>query len=370
MKILHTADVHLDAPYRFLGTSGEAQRQQVRNTFEHVCRLAVEDNYDLMLISGDLFDSNVVSESTGDWVASRLREVAIPICICPGNHDCLDARSVYRNARIKWPSNARLFNDPEQQTLSLPELGITIHARPNTSARSADSPLAQMKRTGATRWEIAMAHGSAVIPGKVENADFPMGPKDIESTGLDYIALGHWHSWGDYSAGKVKAVYPGSPERIEFADGLGTVASVTLSPEGAAVEKLEIGARRMEEAAVSVAGMRAVDDLRRQILSLANPNLALRATLTGLSDISLQVDLAALETELAPGFFFLQIRDSSHPSLKDIPDDLFPERLVIGKYVRLMAERIELARDDPETVALLEDALRVGVAALQGRKVF
>ncbi|MDO8587787.1 MAG: DNA repair exonuclease [Armatimonadota bacterium] len=370
MRILHMADVHLDAPYRFLGTGGEAQRQQVRNTFQRTCRLAVEDKYDLMLISGDLFDSNIVSESTADWVVSRLKDTAIPVCICPGTHDCLDSRSVYRDGRIKWPSNTRLFNDPDQQTLSLPELDITIHARPNTSTRSSESPIRGIRRAGATRWEVAMAHGSAVIPGKVENADFPIEPEEVKSTGLDYIALGHWHTWGDYSAGAVKAIYPGSLEKMEFGGGGGTVASLTLSPEGAAVEKREVGARRMEEAAISVAGMREVGDLPREILSLADPNLALRVTLTGLSDMSLQIDPAALETELAPGFFFLQILDSSHPLLKDIPDELFPERLVIGKYVRLMAERIEQARHDPESLSLLEDALRVGVAALQGRKVF
>ena len=60
VRILHTADVHLDAPFRWLGERGEDQRTQVRRTFEKVCDLAKA--HDLILIAGDLFNSNAVSQ--------------------------------------------------------------------------------------------------------------------------------------------------------------------------------------------------------------------------------------------------------------------------------------------------------------------
>ena len=369
VKILHTADIHLDAPYRFLGTGGPDQRQQVKKTFERVCRIAVDEGFDLLLVSGDLFDSNSVSERTSDWLTSQLKSVSIPTLICPGTHDCLAERSVYRDTRVKWPSNVRVFSDGSE-ALDVPELNVTVHARANTSPRSTHSPIEGLKRTGASRWEIAMAHGSMVIPGKVESADFPITSDEIDSSELDYIALGHWHSWGDYSAGGVKAVYPGAPERMEFSGGLGAFAAVTLGDEGTFVERREVGARKMEEVSISVAGMTSAEDLRREIAALASPNMALRVILSGLSDISFQADSEALQQELASGFLFLEIIDRSHPSLADITSDAFPERLVIGKFVRGMAERIEQARGDEQLVGVLEDAMRVGVAVLQGRKVF
>jgi DNA repair protein SbcD/Mre11 len=310
-----------------------------------------------------------VSERTSEWLTSQLKAVGIPTLICPGTHDCLAERSVYRDTRIKWPSNVRVFTDGPQ-ALDVPELNVTVHARANTSPRSVRSPIEGLKRSGGTRWEIAMAHGSVIIPGKVENADFPITSDEIDSSKLDYIALGHWHSWGDYSAGGVRAVYPGAPERLEFGGGLGAFASVTLGEQGTLVERREVGSRKMEEVSVSVAGMTGADDLRREIAALASPDLALRVILSGLSDMSFQADSAVLQQELASGFFFLEILDRSHPSLAEITSDSFPERLVIGKFVRGMAERIEQARGNEELVGVLEDAMRVGVAALQGRKVF
>jgi exonuclease SbcD len=369
VKILHTADIHLDAPYRFLGTGGSAQRLQVKNTFERVCRIACEEQFDLLLVSGDLFDSNNVSERTSDWLTSQLKTAAIPTLICPGTHDCLAERSVYRDIRVKWPSNVRVFTD-DQQSISLPEMEVAVHARANAGTRSSKSPIEGLRRMGSAKWEIAMAHGSVIIPGKVDSADFPITKEDIGSSQLDYIALGHWHSWGDYSAGGVKAVYPGAPEPLEFGGGPGAFAAVTLDDHGVTVEKREVGLRKMSELSISVAGMTGAEDLRREIAALASSDLALRVILTGLSDIAFQADSAVLQQELAPGFFFLEIVDRSHPSLAEITGDAFPERLVIGKFIRGMAERIEQARGDEELVGVLEDAMRVGVAVLQGRRVF
>lgn len=369
VKILHTADVHLDAPYGFLGAAGSSHRLQVKNTFGRICRIASEESFDLLAISGDLFDSNVVSERTTDWVTAQLKTVSIPVLISPGTHDCSADNSIYKDSRIKWPSNVHVFRD-DARSLSLPELDLIVHAHANTSGRSSHSPIEGMRRAGASKWEIAMAHGSIIIPGKVENADFPITREEIASSGLDYIALGHWHSWGDYSAGDVKAFYPGAPETLEFAGGPGSFAAVTLDDQGIRVEKRDVGLRRMNEVAISVAGMSNSEELRREILALARLDLALRVTLTGLSDIAFQADPEALQHELQSGFFFLQIKDESHPSLADMSSEAFPERLVIGKFVRRMAERIEQARGDDEAVSILEDAVRVGVAMLQGRKVF
>lgn len=364
LKILHTADVHLDAPYRFLGTSGSSQRQVVRETFDRVCRLAYDDSYHLLLIAGDLFDSNSVSDKTLDWIITLLGDIGIPVCISPGTHDCLGAQCIYRNMRVRWPSNVRLALDAGPLVVALPDLDLSIHTNVGSS------PIDGLKRSGSIRWEIAMAHGSVIIPGKIDSAESPITSEQIAATGLDYIALGHWHSWGDYSAGDVKAIYPGSPERIEFGTGKGAIASVTLTENGTIVERKVVGARRMEEKSISVAGMKTAEDLRREVAALADPDLALRLTLTGLSSMEFTIDTSALREELCGEFFWLEILDRSHPSLAELSDELFPDRLVIGKYARQMAKQIEQSAGDEDAVSLLEDALQVGVAVLQGRKVF
>lgn len=366
LRILHTADIHLDAPYRFLGEKGEAQRIQVRKTFENICRLASSE-YQLLLISGDLFDCNSVSDASAGRVASLFSELSASVCICPGTHDCMEDRSVYARPGVRWPANVRVFQKDET-SIVFPELDLIVHARANTSNRSIESPLREIGRCGETRWEVGMAHGSVVIPGKVEGADFPIEREEIEGTNLDYVALGHWHSWGDYTTGAVKAFYSGSPECLAFGGGRGVCAGVELKEDGVTVEAREIGCRRMEEVELQITGVRDSDEIKRQIAALADRELALRCALNGVTDLSFKPDVDAIVSDLGDEFFHLQLEDLSHPTSSKIGQDDFPEQLVIGKYVRLMSERIQQAQGDSETVATLEDALRLGVALLQGRK--
>jgi DNA repair protein SbcD/Mre11 len=370
IKIIHTADVHLDASYRFLGDRGEAQRRRVRETFAKICRLAVQDDYDALLISGDLFDTNSVSDESARWAASQLADTGIPVLICPGTHDRLDGRSVYQRPNLHWPQNVHVFMGEEYSRQPLPDLSLTVYAAPNTSQRSRRSPLHGMSRNGSTRWEIAMAHGSVIIPGKVEDTDYPIRRDEIEATGLDYVALGHWHSWGDYTTGRVQAVYPGSPERLAFSGGRGSIACVTLNEGSVAVERLDIGVRKMEDAEVSITGVRDDEEIRRRIAEMADPELAIRVALTGVCGPGYRPDVSALLNELSEHFFHLQIGNHSHPSLSELSASVFSDHMVIGKFIHDMMQRIEEARGDDEQVSILEDAMQLGVALLRGRQAF
>ncbi len=40
IKLLHTADIHLDCAFRFLGERGQAHRQQIQATFDRIIDLA------------------------------------------------------------------------------------------------------------------------------------------------------------------------------------------------------------------------------------------------------------------------------------------------------------------------------------------
>jgi DNA repair exonuclease SbcCD nuclease subunit len=56
---------------------------------------------------------------------------------------------------------------------------------------------------------------------------------DIEKSGLDYIALGHWHSFQDFSQGATAACYAGSPEPIDMDQkGAGNVVMIALQEKG------------------------------------------------------------------------------------------------------------------------------------------
>ena len=65
MKILHTADLHLDSAFSGgTHTNAEARREQQREVLRKIFRLAEDERCDLILIAGDLFDTSFVTPET------------------------------------------------------------------------------------------------------------------------------------------------------------------------------------------------------------------------------------------------------------------------------------------------------------------
>jgi len=81
VKILHTSDVQLDAPFHFLGVKGQQHRQQLRETFRRIVDMVAEAEFDLLLITGDLFNDNRPHQDTIDFVVSQLSRLDTPVCI-------------------------------------------------------------------------------------------------------------------------------------------------------------------------------------------------------------------------------------------------------------------------------------------------
>jgi hypothetical protein len=118
---------------------------------------------------------------------------------------------------------------------------------------------------------------------------------------------------------------------------------------------------------VDVSG-KSLTQIVEQIQARTDPNLMLKVTLSGLMDLGAVLDNEKLEQELAPFFYHVECFDQFHPQLASISPNDFPEELVVGKFVRLMQSRIEDAADDTQR-RRAEQALQVGIALLQGRRV-
>lgn len=364
LRILHTSDVQLDAPFRFLGSKGHRHRQKLREVLRRVIDLAIEGEFDLLLIAGDLFNDNRPRQDTIEFVVSQLGRLRIPACILPGNHDCYDAGSVYRKARFS--GNVVIFT--QQPTVrEFAEMDVAVYGNPILSRQSRVGPLRGLARTAATRWHIAMAHGNIVRPD-IPDPPRPIQPAEIAASGMDYVALGDWHAFADYSQGGVKAFYAGAPEPTALDQrGAGYVACVELDERGVRVRPERVGTIKADEMSVDLSGKPRARILE-EIGARADPNLVLRVSLCGLADLGQVLDAEELAQELAPSFYHVECRDQSHPQTATISPDSFPEQLVVGKFIRLMQERIQRASDDTQR-RRAERALQLGVALLEGRRV-
>src|SRR6476619_3183356 len=99
LRLLHTADVHLGARHADLGAAAVAQRERQFAAFVRTIDLALAEGVDVVLVAGDLFDSNVQPRRSVERVAAelaRLAEARIRSVLVPGTHDVYDRSSVYR----------------------------------------------------------------------------------------------------------------------------------------------------------------------------------------------------------------------------------------------------------------------------------
>ena len=99
LRLLHTADVHLGARHADLGEQAAAQRERQFAAFQASIELAIAEKVDVVLIAGDLFDSNTQPRRSVERVAAELKRLVaarIRTVIIPGTHDVYDRASLYR----------------------------------------------------------------------------------------------------------------------------------------------------------------------------------------------------------------------------------------------------------------------------------
>jgi DNA repair exonuclease SbcCD nuclease subunit len=252
------------------------------------------------------------------------------------------------------------------QSRAIPELDLTITGR-SPEPGTPMSPLDGWPTKRTTRFAVGVTHGSVYRGGQVEETG-TIHPQEIRELGLDYLALGDWHSASEVVTAPTAAWYAGSPELLAYDQpGAGCVLLIDLpAPGRATVTLTRVGRRQYKRVAVDVG---AVDDagVRKAIEEGADPEAVCDVILTGVVPVDRVVDASSLEREFADRFFRLRVQSSAHLWLADDHLSQLPEDTVLGRFVRLM--RARLAQAPPEQRLVLEEALQVGVALLQGREV-
>lgn len=120
VRILHAADFHLDSAFTGLDEQRARQRrQESRDLARRMVEYANDHDVQLMLLSGDLFDSDSVYGQTAEELAAAFGAFRGEIVIAPGNHDCYTAASPY--ARTLWPENVHIFTAPYMTRMAFPQ---------------------------------------------------------------------------------------------------------------------------------------------------------------------------------------------------------------------------------------------------------
>lgn len=371
VKIIHTADIHLDSPFSLLDVQkAQMRKNELRETFSAIVKLAESEKADIMMIAGDLFDSGFVTKETTELLVSLFSSV--PSCrfvIAPGNHDYIWGHSPYR--KENFPKNVYIFDNEQISCFSFPEINVDVYGYAFASDSYTENPLEKKIQLQRSRINILVAH--ADVGGKSKYA--PITNSDIMKSGFDYIALGHIHAGGKVqTVGNTYYAYSGCPEGRSFDEcGVKGVIVAEFSKNAtqlsADFRSHRTCKRRYEKINVDITGVSSQDALFDCVKNAVenekfDSDVLLRVRLTG--RISPETTLYPKKlTAASLGIFYLEVEDAVVPLLNY--DELKNDISVKGAFFRELLPLLQSENEDERRTAAA--ALRYGLAALDGNDV-
>lgn len=231
MKILHTADWQIGMRATQVGEAGTRVRDERLAAGRRVVEATRNAGAEFILVAGDTFEDNGVDRVLVQKVADILAGFGAPVYVIPGNHDPLVPGSVWEHPAWKSLTNLHVLRG--EQPTEVP--GGTLYPCPTRAKHSGKDPTAWIRPVEGRGIGIGLAHGT--VEGiHQEEPDYPIPRDAVVRAGLDYLALGHWHSTTMYPGpdGAVRMAYSGTHETTKFGErDSGNVLLVEIMGPGA-----------------------------------------------------------------------------------------------------------------------------------------
>ncbi|MHB8572105.1 MAG: metallophosphoesterase family protein [Candidatus Dormibacteria bacterium] len=360
MKLVHFADLHLDAPFRWAGPGpGARRRLALRQALERVAGLVTDSGAGALLCGGDLFDSEHVSADTAAFARAVFAGLApTPVLVAPGNHDWLSPGGPYLSA--EWPANVHVFRSGTPEPVTLPG-GVTVWGAGFTAPTRTEPFFAGSWRPGGPGLQLALLHGSesSSVPtfGEGREVHAPFNASELARAGLAHVFAGHLHRPEAASC----HTYPGNPEPLEFGETGVRGAVVATLGEGGVRERewVRVGGDAWLDLRVDVTGAAGSREVCARVADAVGTHRGVaRVALTGELGTEVALDRVLLEDATRGLDAFQLITGGVRPGY-DL-EGLAAEPTVTGRFVRgvLAAEMTDAVR---------RDVLLAGLRALSNR---
>lgn len=362
VRFIHSSDWQLGMTRHFL--AGEAQARFTQDRIDAVRtlgRLAREHRADFILVAGDVFEDNKLSGQTVARTLEAIAETRVPVVLLPGNHDPLDAASLFRSAAFRDPpENVILLDDEEPRTLKgMPD--VEIVGAPWYSKQPSEDLVAALRDRlppPGGRLRIAVAHG------QIDSLSPELRPDTIALDAAEAaIREGHWHylALGDrHSVTRVgdsgSIWYSGAPEPTDFTEnrsGFALLVELARS-QMPRVTELPVGRWRFVSEQRFANGPEDVDALGAWLSLL--PDKARCIVRLGFEGLNL-ADWSALQA-LLEGYReqFASLAQQRDGGLAVVPDARDLDAVALSGYAgSAWVELVEAARDADDQEA--RDAL-------------
>lgn len=344
LRLLHTADIHLDSPLKSLALRdpelAEKAAIATREAFSRIVETAIAEDVAAVLIAGDLFDGQQRSAKTGAFLIAeldRLRAHDIRVFYVKGNHDAENPVS----GVIDLPDNVHVFDGRGGKVQLASD--VWIHGVSFGQRHAPESLLPKFPPPVPGATNIGILHTS-LMGTAGHDLYAPCTVADLAAHGFDYWALGHVHVRQIHQKAPW-VVMPGTPQGRDMGEVGPKSATLITIGDDISVEEVPTSILEFVTLGVPVSKAESDDDLRsalRHTLREAAETLtsdfgAVRLRLTGQSERRWQILRDRdLWTETARGI----ARETGRLWLEklsiDITDEALPSHGAVDELGRIM----------------------------------
>ena len=375
MKIIHTADWHLDSKLNALPDDKSKERKvELLQNFKRVSEYAAENGVRAILISGDMFDDRMCAKRTSSVILSVINEHPdIHYYILKGNHD----KDNFLDTLEEKPENLFTFSNVPTTY----EEGNVCITGVELDKNNVDL-FYNTLNLDASRVNIVMLHGQESDSYKKDKAEI-IPIRELKGRGIDYLALGHIHA---YKEGELDArgtyCYPGCLEGRGF-DECGMHGFVRLDiDENNRITRtfIPFAKRHIYEIEVDVSGLDNSEDMLYAVkkalsgyvltVTMTGSNYTLPAptssdlvkvVLTGEVDIAAEKDLTYLAMSIRDDYYFVKMEDKTVLHVE--PRDYTLDESLRGEFVRTVLADTSISDEDKAEI------IKCGIKALMEGKV-
>lgn len=366
IKIMHCADLHIGAEENLLKSKSSSRRFETLLTFEKAINEAKKREVKIVLIAGDLLDSNYIEEEFISGIISAVRGACeMEFVFSAGNHDPLNFSSPFLR-RSDIPDNFHILS-VDGQIIKFEKYNTCVFGKSFKEVFSGDS-FFEPQDIDKNYINIMCIHGD-LCGAKGGNYN-SMSVEEIANSGADYAALGHIHKRTDIlRSGNTFYSYSGCIEGHGFDETgkmgvyIGEIGKrfcdlefVSLNSREYVYLKVDISSASDERTAADII----LSKLRSDFGENFERNLY-KIELAGSIDEEIKLNCEEIAVRLREKLYFVKVSDKTEP--KTDLDLLSNENTLKGRFVKKMLEMAQNAEEDKKE--LYKSAICIGLRAFE-----
>ncbi|MDU2121283.1 MAG: DNA repair exonuclease [Clostridium celatum] len=368
IKVLHCADLHFDTPFKELSKEvSDTSKNELLEVFKNIIDLAIDENIEVLLIAGDVFDNLTVNKNTLFFISDQIRRIDnIKVFISPGNHDPYNEKSFYN--MINWPENVYIFKG-DMEFKEVKELNLIVWGAGFRNNYENETLLRGVS-VDSDKINIMILHGE-IASTNSKNEYNPIYINDIYNSNIDYIALGHRHKFsGILKEGMTTYAYSGCPQGRGFDEsGEKGVIIGEVYRGGTDLRFFPVCKRKYVTKEINITGTNSYDEVIFKILSdLSNEEINknfYKIILKGELKEHFNLKENLLIEKLKNKFYYIKIINDT--SIEINLEELSKDYSIKGKFIAKILEKLKDASDDDKEILKL--ALKIGIQCLSEDEV-